>query len=157
MQVRARSALAAALALQFVLAFTISADSRGEGDERRTIAPTPSDLAAFQLGPELDVVHDDGVSFGFRFSGVGMFAASSADLVTTEWGLSEGLAEGNPAASQRALRIATHVAGPAVVYYATQRLEREGRARLALALRISLMVAYSYAAVHNTRLITSSP
>lgn len=86
-----------------------------------------------------------------------MFAASAADIATTEWGLSQGLHEANPAASQRGLRVATHVVGPAVVYWASERLIRDGKPKLALGLRVALMVAYSYAAIHNARLIQGSP
>jgi hypothetical protein len=85
----------------------------------------------------------------FHAAGLGMFAASAADFATTEVGLSRGLQEGNPAASNRGIRVLHHVVGPAVVYWSTERLEKSGRTRLALGLRIALMVAYSYATVHN--------
>ena len=124
--------------------------------QTRSVEPTESELAQFQLTPERDYF-DSGDSPAFRVSGVGMFAASAADLITTEQGLSQGLSEGNPAASQRGLRIATHVVGPMAVYYATERLQKAGKTKSALLLRISLMAAYSYAAIHNARLISTTP
>ena len=123
----------------------------------RTIVPTQSELAQYQITPELDYFGEIATHRRCDFSGVGMFAASAADLITTEQGLSQGLTEGNPAASQRGLRIATHVAGPMAVYYATEKLQRAGKPKSALLLRVSLMVAYSYAAIHNARLINSTP
>ena len=122
----------------------------------RTIEPTQTELAQYQLSPELDI-ESMGSSSSLRISGIAMFAASAADLLTTERGLSRGLAEGNPAATNRGLRVATHVAGPVAVYYATEKLERAGKTKTALLLRVSLMAAYSYAAIHNARLINSSP
>ena len=43
------------------------------------------------------------------------------------------------------------------VYWATERLQRDGKTKLALVLRITLMAAYSYAAIHNTHLIHNTP
>lgn len=123
----------------------------------RTLEPTESELAQFQLTTDEDYFDGNGKTPAFRVSGVGMFAASAADLITTEYGLTRGLDEGNPAASSRGLRVVTHVVGPVAVYYATEKLQREGRTKTALFLRISLMAAYSYAAIHNTRLIGASP
>lgn len=145
-----------ALALSLTL---VSSEPVEAPDEQpsRTIEPSASELAQYRLPPELDYFDATGTSPALRLSGVGMFAASAADLITTEKGLSQGFAEGNPAASQRGLRIATHVAGPMAVYYATERLQRAGKPKTALLLRVSLMVAYSYAAIHNARLMSSSP
>ena len=126
-------------------------------EQLRTIEPTESELAQFQLTPERDYLHESDSAPAFRVFGVGMFAASAADLITTERGLSQGFAEGNPAASQRGLRIATHVVGTMAVYYTTEKLQRTGKTKTALLLRISLMAAYSYAAIHNARLIGASP
>ena len=123
----------------------------------RALEPTESELAQFQLTPEPDYYGDSYRTPAFTASGIGLFAASAADLITTEYGLSRGLEEGNPAASQRGLRLATHIAGPAAVYYATEKLQKAGKTKTALFLRVSLMVAYSYAAIHNARLISSTP
>ena len=150
------------VALCSILALTVVAfadDTENENQQQtRPLEPTESDLESFRLAsPEGDAILDDGHSALFRASGVGMFAASAADIATTEWGLSQGLHEGNPAASQRGLRLATHVVGPAALYWASDRLVRTGKPKLALGLRIGLMVAYSYAAIHNARLIQGSP
>jgi hypothetical protein len=123
----------------------------------RAIEPTEAELAQFQLSPKQDYFDGYGKTPAFQVSGVGIFAASAADLLTTEYGLSRGYREGNPAASNRGLRVVTHVVGPAAVYYATEKLQREGKTKTALFLRVSLMVAYSYAAVHNARLMGASP
>lgn len=143
-----------ALALALTLTNGASTD---DVQPRRSIEPTENELAQFRLTNDVNDLGDSPSTPLFRASGIGMFAASAADLVSTEYGLSQGLAEGNPAASERSLRIATHVVGPMAVYYASERLDRAGRTKTALLLRVSLMVAYSYAAIHNARLIHSSP
>ncbi len=145
-----------ALALSLSLAGTEPAESR-EGEPTRTIEPTQSELSQYRVTPEPDYFDEAVNSPALRISGLGMFAASAADLITTEQGLSSGLAEGNPAASRRGLRIATHVAGPMAVYYATEKLQRAGKPKTALLLRVSLMVAYSYATIHNARLMNATP
>ena len=150
------------VALISILALTGAAfadDTENENQQQpRPLEPTESDLESFRLpSPGGDSIIDDGRSALFRASGVGMFAASAADIATTEWGLSQGLHEANPAASQRGVRLATHVVGPAVLYWASDRVARAGKPKLALGLRIGLMVAYSYAAIHNARLIQGSP
>ena len=144
-----------ALALSLTLASNAEPVDDRDEEQTRTLEPTESELAQYQLTPERDYLGESDSSPTLRVSGVGMFAASAADLITTERGLSQGLAEGNPAASQRGLRIATHVVGPMAVYYATESLQKAGKT--ALLLRISLMAAYSYAAIHNARLIGASP
>ncbi len=118
--------------------------------ETRSIQPTQEELESFELPrPAPDVLASRGDSVWFEASGVGIFAASAADFATTEWGLSRGLQEGNPIASHRGIRLVHHVVGPAAVYWATDRLEKKGKTKLALALRIAVMTAYSYAALHN--------
>ena len=139
------------------LSLTLASDAEPVDAQARTIEPTEAELAQFQLTPERDALGESGSSPAFRVSAVGMFAASAADLITTERGLSQGFAEGNPAASKRGLRIATHVVGTMAVYYATEKLQRAGKTKTALLLRISLMAAYSYAAIHNARVIGASP
>lgn len=155
----ARTLCVALCSILAVAAIALADDTENENQQQtRPLEPSESDLESFRLtSPESDLIIDDGHSAFFRASGVGMFAASAADIATTEWGLSQGLHEANPAASQRGLRLATHVVGPAVVYWASDRLARKGRPKLALGLRIGLMVAYSYAAIHNARLIQASP
>jgi len=146
-----------ALALSLTLASNAEPVDDGDEEQTRTIAPTKSELARYQLTPERDYLGESDKSPAFRVTAVGMFAASAADLITTEHGLSQGFAEGNPAVSQRGLRIATHVVAPMAVYYATERLQKAGKTKTALLLRISLMAAYSYATIHNARLINSTP
>ena len=146
-----------ALALSLTLASNAEPGDDGDEEQTRTIEPTESELARYQLTPGRDYFGESDSSPALRVSGVGMFAASAADLITTEHGLSQGFAEGNPAASHRGLRIATHVVGPMAVYYATEKLQSAGKTKTALLLRISLMAAYSYAAIHNARLIGAAP
>ena len=87
---------------------------------------------------------------------LGRVAASGSDLATTEWGLQQdGIYESNPVSINRGVRIATHVLAPAVVYWTTEKMHQRGRKKLALALRIGLMVAYSYAAMHNIRTVNN--
>ena len=155
----ARTLCAALCSILTLTGVVLADDTENENQQQtRPLEPTESDLESFRLtSPDGDLIFDDGRSALFRASGVGMFAASAADIATTEWGLSQGLHEANPAASQRGMRLATHVVGPAVLYWASDRLARSGKPKLALGLRIGLMVAYSYAAIHNARLIQGTP
>lgn len=90
----------------------------------------------------------------FKFTGAAMFAASAGDILTTEYGLRQpGIYEANAFADNRGLRIATHVVAPAVTWWATEKIHKKGHPELALAIRIGLMVAYSYAAIHNVRTV----
>ncbi len=140
------------------LSSPLIADEEETGAEPRTIEPTQSELAQFSLGDrDRDLSADTGGSVGFSASALSMFAASAADIATTEWGLSQGFVEGNPVVAQRGVRIATHIAAPIAVYWATERLHRSGKKKLAFFLRLSIMAAYSYAAIHNTRMITTNP
>jgi hypothetical protein len=143
--------------LLFLLAAS-NAFSTEEPERERTIQPTPDELERFELPrPETPASLSAEGSPLFEFSGVGLFAASAADFATTELGLSRGLQEGNPVASQRGVRLVHHVVGPAAVYWTTERLQKSGKTRLALGLRIALMAAYSYAAIHNLRQVGSLP
>ncbi len=117
-------------------------DGKDEEEEQQIVLTPPVELENVQGG-----------SF-FRITGVGMFAASAGDMATTEWGLRyPGLHEGNPMAGNRGVRIATHVIAPAVVWWTTEKIHKAGRKKLALGIRIGLMVAYSYAAMHNVRMV----
>ena len=136
-----------------------SATDEPEAEQTRSIRPTQAEIDSFELPSpgRSDASISSGSSPIFQFSGVGLFAASAADFATTEWGLSRGLQEGNPVASQRGIRLVHHVVGPAAVYWTTERLQKSGRTKLALGLRIALMAAYSYAAAHNLRQVGSLP
>ncbi len=84
--------------------------------------------------------------------GVGMFAVAGADLASTELGSSRpGVYEANPLQSNRGVRVATHVAAPALMYWVTDRLHRSGKPKLALIARLGFNVAYSYVVMHNLR------
>ena len=84
--------------------------------------------------------------------GIGMFAVAGADLASTELGSSRpGVYEANPFQGNRGVRIATHVAAPALMYWVTDRLHKRGKPKLALLARIGFNVAYSYAVMHNVR------
>ena len=114
-----------------ILAAQLAASPGSSDDPRTAIEPTQSELESFRIpGSEAShAIGGDESSPILKATGWGMFAASAADLVTTEWGLSEGLSEGNPVASGRGVRIATHVVGPAAVWWTTERLERSGANR----------------------------
>ncbi len=117
-------------------------DAKDEEEDQQTVLTPPVELENIQGG-----------SF-FRITGVGMFAASAGDLASTEWGLRyPGLYEGNPVAGNRGVRIATHMIAPAVVWWTTEKMHKAGRRKLALGIRVGLMVAYSYAAIHNVRMV----
>ena len=128
------------------LAFSAETREKKKDDEEQKIILTQP--------PEIELITDGGGLF--KFAGVGMFAASAGDIATTEWGLSQpGIYEANPASTQRGVRIATHVVAPAIVWWTTEKMHKQGRKKLALAIRIGLMVAYSYAAAHNLRTVNS--
>jgi hypothetical protein len=132
-----------------------------EPERERSLEPTQEEIETFKLpnpgAPPAGEPTPHERPALFRISGVAMFASSAADFATTELGLSRGLQEGNPVASQRGARLLHHVAGPAAVYWATERLQKSGSTKLALGLRIALMAAYSYATLHNLRQVNSLP
>lgn len=100
---------------------------------------------------EIDVQQKDRL---FKFTGGAMFAASAGDILTTEYGLGQpGIYESNAFADNRGIRIATHVVAPAVTWWATEKIHKKGHPKLAFAIRVGLMVAYSYAAIHNVRTV----
>ena len=95
---------------------------------------------------------DDLQSGLFKTLGVGMFLASGADLASTEIGLNRpGIAELNPTQQNRAVRLSTHVAAPALVWWLSENVRRGGKPKLALFMRIGFAVAHSYAVMHNVR------
>lgn len=155
------SKLPPGFATLLLLAVTQSALASDKPERERPIQPTQAEIESFELPspgwPTAEVSIPADSSPIFAFSGAGLFAASAADFATTEWGLARGLQEGNPVASQRGIRLVHHVVGPAAVYWTTERLQKSGRTKLALGLRIALMAAYSYAAVHNLHQVGSLP
>jgi len=143
-----------------ILLFLLAAENAlatDKPEQERPIQPTRDEIESFELPPPAGASLPDDGSPVFEISGLALFAASAADVATTEWGLSQGLQEGNPAASQRGIRLVHHVLGPAAVYWTTERLQKNGKTKLALGLRIALMAAYSYAAVHNLRQVGGLP
>jgi hypothetical protein len=94
----------------------------------------------------------------FTAFGIGMFAASGADLASTEVTLSvPGGYESNRFQRNRNVRILTHVAVPAFMYWATDKLRDRGKTKTALFARIGFNIAYSYAVMHNLRVASSTP
>ncbi len=97
-------------------------------------------------------------STSFNAFGVGMFVAAGADLASTEHGLSRrGIYESNPMQGNRSVRILTHVAAPAFMYWVTDKLHDKGKTRMALVARIGFSVAYSYVLMHNLRTASALP
>ena len=108
-----------------------------------------------------DVLHDPmNLSRGrfFQVIGVGMFAASAADLASTELGLAQpGVIEVNPPQRNRIARLGIHAAAPALVWWTSDRLNARGKRKLAVALRIGFTVAYAYATLHNSQAMSALP
>lgn len=128
----------------FTVSPLLSEEAKKTKEEQKIVLPEQTDVTLTEGG---------GL---FKFAGVGMFAASVGDLTTTEWGLTQpGIYEGNPVSTHRGVRIATHVVAPAVVWWTTEKIHKKGHKKLALALRIGLMVAYSYAAAHNLHTVNN--
>jgi len=97
-------------------------------------------------------------STSFNAFGVGIFVAAGADLASTEHGLSRrGVYESNPMQGNRSVRILTHVAAPAFMYWVTDKLHDKGKTRMALVARIGFSVAYSYVLMHNLRTASALP
>lgn len=94
----------------------------------------------------------------FRALGFGLFLASGADAASTEIALGRpGLAEINPTQQTRALRMGSHVAAPAFMWWASEQVHRGGKPKLALLMRIGFSVAYGYAVMHNVRTMNRLP
>lgn len=131
-------------------------EEKPQSEQTRPALPRTGGSAASAGLGDIDEIRPQ--SMLFRMLGSSLYAASGADLVTTEWGLTHPhLQEGNPLASNRAVRISTHVLGPATVHWTTEKLHQSGRRKLALILRIGVVAAYGYATVHNLRKVSSSP
>lgn len=88
----------------------------------------------------------------FKAFGVGMVVAAAGDLVSTELGLRHpSIYEANPLQRDRGVRIGMHAVAPVLTYWASERVRRSGRPKMALLIRIGVTVAYSYAVMHNLR------
>ena len=83
----ARTLCVALCSILAVTGVTLADDTEKDNPQQtRPLEPTESDLESFRLpSPDGDLIIDDGRSVFFRASGVGMFAASAADIATTEW------------------------------------------------------------------------
>jgi len=64
-----------------------------------------------------------------------MVVGAGADLISTEFALSRGLAEGNPLGQKRSMRIAIKSVNTAFVMYLARKLENHGHDRAARGLR----------------------
>lgn len=94
----------------------------------------------------------------FKIFGASMFIVAGADLASTEYGLSRpGIYEANPVQGNRNMRILTHAAVPAFMYFVTEKLHDSGKPKLALLARIGFTVGYSYVVMHNLRTASLSP
>ena len=88
----------------------------------------------------------------FQGFGIAMFAASTADVATTEWALSRPQNyEANPLMANRGVRIAAHAALPAAAWWTTEWMQKQGHRKAALFLRIGVTAGYSFLALHNSR------
>src|SRR5262245_21120271 len=104
----------------FAVLALLLAPQESVASERR-IEPTQEEIERIKLpAPPPEIALPEDGSALFEASGVGLFAASAADFATTELGLSRGLQEGNPVASQRGIRLVHHIVGPAAVYWTTE-------------------------------------
>ncbi len=105
-----------------------------------------------------DGMFDKPSSGAFNAFGIGMFVAAGADLASTELGLARpGIYEANPMQGNRNVRILTHVAAPAFMYWVTDKLHDKGKTKEALIARIGFSIAYSYVVMHNLRTAQSLP
>ena len=101
---------------------------------------------------------DEPSSAAFKMFGAGMFIASGADVASTEYALTRpGVYEANPLQRNRTVRILTHAAVPALMYYFTAKAHDSGKPKLALLARIGFTVGYSYVVMHNLRTAAMAP
>jgi hypothetical protein len=115
-------------------------------------APISVGTVDFRRPSIVNDAFDQPSSGAFNAFGVGMFVAAGADLASTELGLARpGIYETNPLQGNRNVRILTHVAAPAFMYWVTDKLHDKGKTKTALVARIGFSVAYSYVVMHNLR------
>ena len=115
-----------------------------------TPTPTPNSFAAYLEA------RTSKPSPAFQAFGYSMFAASGADVATTEWALRQpGVYEANPFMRNRGVRIATHALVPAAAWWTSRWMQQHGRRKAALFLRIGVTVAYGVLAVHNAHVASS--
>ena len=165
MNVRTLSAMLISIPLSWESA--VLADSAQETEEGEPAEPKPSLAEAAQTPtftepvefrrPAIDVsAFEPPSSRAFDAFGVGMFVVSGADLASTEVALAHpGLQEGNPMQGNRSVRILSHIAAPALMYWVTDKLHDRGKRKTALLARIGFNVAYSYIVMHNLRTTSS--
>jgi hypothetical protein len=121
-------------------------------------APIFTGSLDFRRPAVADGSFDQPSSGAFKAFGVGMFVVAGADLATTEIGLARpGVYEANPLQGNRNVRILTHVAAPAFMYWVTDKLQDKGKTKTALVARIGFSVAYSYIVMHNLRTASALP
>ncbi|HEY7698202.1 MAG TPA: hypothetical protein VIE88_07280 [Vicinamibacteria bacterium] len=121
-------------------------------------APIFTGSLDFRRAAIADGSFDQPSSGAFQAAGIGMFVVAGADLATTELGLARpGVYEANPMQGNRSVRILTHVAAPAFMYWVTNKLQDKGKTKTALVARIGFSVAYSYIVMHNLRTASALP
>ena len=121
-------------------------------------APIFTSSVDFRRPSIADGTFDRPSSGAFNAFGIGMFVAAGADLASTELGLARpGVYETNPMQGNRNVRILTHVAAPAFMYWVTDKLHDKGKTKTALVARIGFSVAYSYVVMHNLRTASALP
>lgn len=151
----------ALLGCEGVVAAQEEASSENRESRVKVVAPPGASAArldgkTFPIGPWLYRAPTPDSGPAYRAFGVGMFAASAGDALSTEWGLGRPrVREGNRLASNRAVRVTLHAVAPALLWYGTEKIRQEGHPRLALWTRIGMTAAYGWVTVHNLRLATS--
>ena len=126
--------------------------SQEVGRELSSVVQTPP---GFQLPRGRDYSSMNRGSSGGTAStvfGISMFVAATGDLATTEIALGRpGMYEANPLQRNRTVRVVSHIAVPALIWWATERVEKKGNGKLALVLRVAVTAIYSYATMHNAQ------
>jgi len=121
-------------------------------------APIFTSSVDFRRPSIADGTFDPPSSGAFNAFGIGMFLTAGADLASTELGVARpGVYETNPMQGNRNVRILTHVAAPAFMYWVTDKLHDKGKTKTALVARIGFSVAYSYVVMHNLRTASALP
>ena len=87
----------------------------------------------------------------YRALGFGVFITKAGDFASTEYVLSRGGVEKNPFMQRRDVRVAVTALLPFALNWSTEAVRKDGHPKIALWMRIGLVVAHGYLIQHNLR------
>lgn len=151
---RKAAKIAIALAVIAASSVTFPATVAAQATLREAIVTANEEFESRTLDPHSE--HHRGVegeeaSVLFRALGVGVYAVNAGDIISTELAISNGYRELNPRAQSRAVRVASHVAVAYGWNWGTERVRKGGHDRVALWMRVAMIVPYGYLTARNLR------